>query len=237
MWNPVINKLLPDCLYYCIAQSLGTNPSCLQTAVLTDPNGTQICHQHGVGAVHSVVVGNTDPIDSSKFDLLLVFTGGAQFVGGESSMRKLSVQVTDSGASRRLHVLKSVPFAEDLFVDVPPAGEDIGGDHAWVDSTGDWVWISTFRAAKPGVHLVEYATGKLVHSVTGMSDFLPNNFAYPAGIHGVGTLGVPGSYLAVATSACTNVKLCAPIPWHNGKGAQGIMFIVDLNSMAINITV
>ena len=46
----------------------------------------------GVGAVHSVVVGNTDASDSSVFDLLLVFTGGAQFIGGESSMKKLRVQ-------------------------------------------------------------------------------------------------------------------------------------------------
>ena len=139
VWNPLINKLLPDCLYYCVAESLGSNPSCLKTAVLNDPSGQPICHKHGVGAVHSVVVGNSNPSDQSEFDIFLVFTGGAQFIAGESSMRKLSIQVTGTQQSRQVAVVESTPFATDLFLNVPPPGQDIGGDHAWVDASGDWV--------------------------------------------------------------------------------------------------
>ena len=98
------------------------------------------------------------------------------------------------------------------------------------------VWVSTFRTAKPGVHLIDYHTGQLKYSVTGMSDYLKDNFAYSAGLHGVGTLGQQGSYLAVATSACTNVKICAPIPWVDGKGARGVMFVIDLGSLVLNET-
>jgi len=231
MWNPVIEKRLPDCLYYCVADGLDDSPSCSSTDVLSDDLGTPICHKHGVGAVHSVVVGNTDPVDPSQFDLLLVFTGGAQFIGGESSMKKLRLRVTGHGDSRQVKVLRSRPFATDLFTKLPAPGHDVGGDHAWVDQTKKWVWITTFRTAKPGVHLVDYENGRLKNSVTGMSDYIANNYAYSAGVHGVGTLGQKGSYLAVATSACAHVELCAPVPWVAGHGAKGIMFIIDLSEI------
>lgn len=235
MWNPIINKLTPDCLYYCIAEGLHSSPSCKQSAVVLDEKGDRVCHQHGVGAVHGMTIGNTDKTNPSKFDIFLVFTGKAQFDAGESSMKKLSVEVKGSGSSRELAVLKSQPFATDLFVDLPARGHDVGGDHAWVDSTGKWIWVSTFRLTASGVHLLDYDTGRLHFSITGMSDYLADNFAYSSGIHGVGTLGQKGSYLAVATSACENAAVCAPIPWSRfipkKYWAKGVMFIIDLASM------
>jgi hypothetical protein len=87
-WDKISEYLANDCLYYCIANGLDSAPSCEEIAVLRDENGEPICHQDGVGAVHGFTIGKTDPLDSQKFDLLLVFTGELQFVGGESSMRK-----------------------------------------------------------------------------------------------------------------------------------------------------
>ena len=53
----------------------------------------------------------------------------------------------------------------------------------------------------PGVHMLDYETGKLLYSIHGMSDMLKGNYAYSAGIHGIGALGQSNSVLAVATSA------------------------------------
>merc|ERR1711871_1333530 len=98
--------------------------------------------------------------------------------------------------------------------------------------------MGTFRETASGVHLLDYDSGRLHLSITGMSNYLPNNFAYSAGIHGVGTLGKKGSFLAVATSACYSVAACAPLPWSQPIPekfwAKGIMFIIDLASLVNN---
>jgi hypothetical protein len=71
--------------------------------------------------------------------------------------------------------------------------------------------------------------------VEGVTDYVPGQYAYSAGIHGVGTLGKPGSYLALATSACHKPAVCAPTPWITEVPkefwARGIMFVLDLASM------
>jgi len=235
LWNPVIEKVLPDCLYYCVANGLDSKPSCQHSAIVVDEDGKQVCHQHGVGAVHGMTIGNTDAANASKFDIFLVFTGKATFDAGESSMKKLSIEVKGSGSSRDIAVTQSQPFGTELFADLPKEGHDMGGDHAWVDSTGKWIWVSTFRETAAGVHLLDYDTGRLHLSVTGMNNYLANNFAYSAGIHGVGTLGQKGSYLAVATSSCYSPAVCAPLPWSKPipekMWSKGIMFIIDLASM------
>lgn len=239
IWSNFSEKVAPDCLYYCLADQLDDRPSCKQAGVVTNEHGEKVCHRDGRGAVHGMTIGNDDPSDPTKFDIFLVFTGGATFIGGDSSMQKVKVQVTQTGpnaADKKMQVVKSEPFAEDLFSTLPPKGMDAGGDHAWVDETGKWIWISTFREAAAGVHMVSYEQGgKLVYSISGIDNYLPNQYAYSAGIHGVGTAGQPGSYLAVATSACHDLKACAPIPWifpvPKSMWAAGIFYILDLSSL------
>ena len=104
-------------------------------------------------------MGNTISIqdkDNGEFDALLVFTGGMKFDSGESSMKKVHCKVSvDSDGKKDMQVVASIPFAQQLFEDsVGPhnmtSGHDVGGDHAWVDDTGKYVWISTFRMSNAG---------------------------------------------------------------------------------------
>merc|ERR1712232_175298 len=91
---------------------------------------------------------------------------------------------------------------------------DVGGDHAWVDETGKYVWISCFRVGGLGAHMVDYDDGALIYSITGLDTYAPHQYTYTAGIHGVGTLGKAGSFLALATSSCHDLSICIPtVPW------------------------
>lgn len=187
-----------------------------------------------------MTIGNDNDQDATMFDIFLIFTGGMHFDKGESSMRKLNVQVTGLGASGRdLKVLKSMQFAEQLFVDMPPAGLDVGGDHAWVDATRKFVWVSTFRTGGAGVHMVDYESGALKYSITGLDHYLPGQYLYSAGIHGTGTIGEKGSYIAVATSACYSIAACAPIPWTfpfpEHMWAKGVQFIIDIGDFRVDM--
>merc|ERR1719201_852986 len=167
IWNPWTEMVADDCLYYCITEpgslESGT-PGCAKTGVVYDEHGVHVCHKKGVGAVHGMTVGLTDKSDPTVFDILLVFTGKATFTDGESSMKKLKVQLQHpSGIGMpEFKVLQSQPFAEELFLGVTRAkGGDVGGDHAWVDDTGRYVWISCFRTSAAGVHMVDYQNGTL----------------------------------------------------------------------------
>eukprot|EP00413_Alexandrium_margalefii_P012593 CAMPEP_0204528484 /NCGR_PEP_ID=MMETSP0661-20131031/9556_1 /ASSEMBLY_ACC=CAM_ASM_000606 /TAXON_ID=109239 /ORGANISM="Alexandrium margalefi, Strain AMGDE01CS-322" /LENGTH=502 /DNA_ID=CAMNT_0051534465 /DNA_START=58 /DNA_END=1566 /DNA_ORIENTATION=- len=237
IWTKMSEFFADDCLFYCIASHNDKKePVCLKTAVVVDENGEQICHKDGVGAVHGMTVGNTDPEDPMKFDLLLVFTGKATLTNGESSMRKVSVRVVGEGDARDFKVLKSAPFGLDLFQRYPPKGFDVGGDHAWVDATGKHVWVSCFREKGVGVHMLDYESGRLLHSITGLDKYIPNQYTYTAGIHGVGSLGQKGSYLVVASCSCHDITVCIPIvPWAMPVPEQfwstGVFFIIDLSSM------
>merc|ERR1719198_1169940 len=109
--------------------------------------------------------------DPNEFDIFLVFTGGAQFVGGESSMKKVTCKKDANGD---LVVLKSDVFGRDLFESAvnrtSPTGMaplDVGGDHAWVDESGKYGWVSTFRLKNAGVHMLDYKTGELTYSIHG----------------------------------------------------------------------
>lgn len=236
------NETGPDCLWYCVMKpgGLGGNPVCDKMAVVQYENGQPICSQKGVGAVHGMTVGNTYSVDETgqngEFDALLVFTGGMKFDQGESSMKKIRCKVSSVDGVKDMQVINSAPFAVELFEDTVTPGHDIGGDHAWVDDTRKHVWISTFRLANPGVHMVDYETGKLIYSIHGIDSFLEDNYSYSAGIHGTGSLGVPGSALAVATSACTMPHTaCFPMPWLPGvpkaMEARGIFFVLDLQQI------
>lgn len=234
VWTNMSQKIAPDCVYYCVADKLDGQPSCSEVGVLVDEHGQKVCHQQGKGAVHGMTIGNTDPTDPTQFDIFLVYTGGMNFGAGESSMRKVRVKVAEAGP-QSVQALRSEPFAADLFSRLPQSGMDVGGDHVWVDETRKWVWVSTFREAAAGVHLVRYDDGALVYSIEGVDSYLRGQYAYAAGIHGVGTAGKPGSYLALATSACHSVKVCAPMPWAfpipSEFWAAGIFFIIDLSTV------
>merc|ERR1740127_80297 len=170
-----------------------------------------VCSKHGVGGVHGMVVDNHQRYDDpNQFDIFLVMTGGATFDGGESSLRKVKCEKTADGD---LLVLSSELFGRDLYEvsvgrDSPfgMAEHDAGGDHAWPDDSGKYLWVSTFRLGNAGVHMLDYQTGDLIYSVHGMDRLLPHNYAYSAGIHGIGTLGQKGSTLLTATSACNHPK-------------------------------
>eukprot|EP00933_Yihiella_yeosuensis_P045870 TRINITY_DN4129_c0_g5_i1.p1 TRINITY_DN4129_c0_g5~~TRINITY_DN4129_c0_g5_i1.p1 ORF type:complete len:488 (+),score=89.40 TRINITY_DN4129_c0_g5_i1:73-1536(+) len=241
IWSNHSETVAPDCLYYCLAENLDSDsgPSCSKVGVVYDEHGNKVCHKDGRGAVHGMTIGRSDERDPTTFDIFLVFTGGATFTKGDSSMQKVRVKVDMHGVDgqKDMRVVSSQEFAKDLFVTLMPKGQDAGGDHAWVDDTGKYVWISTFREAAAGVHMVDYETGKLFYSVTGIDSYVPGQYAYSAGIHGVGTIGKKGSYLGIATSACHNVNMCAPMPWQfpipEKDWAAGVMFILDLGSIKL----
>jgi len=241
------NDTGPDCLWYCVMKKGGLfgKPGCDKTAVVKYPNGEPICSKHGVGAVHGMTVGNTVSItdeDTGVFDALLVFTGGMKFDSGESSMKKITLKVgLDENGQKDMTTIGSAAFATQLFEDTTgphnmTSGHDVGGDHAWVDATGKYVWISTFRLGNPGVHMVEYESGNLIYSIHGIDDYLEDNYSYTAGIHGTGTLGKTNSVLAVATSACSLPhSACFPAPWVPGMPAKmearGIFFVLDISQI------
>lgn len=248
MRNKIAQEVFHDCLHYCVFESLteeGMAKGCLKGGIVKYEDGEKICSKEGVGAVHGMTVAHTDKEDPSQFDIFLVMTGGAQFVGGESSIRKVRIQKIESGLRKGdIKALAHQRFGDDLFVKsvnrTSPDGMaplDAGGDHAWPDDSGKYLWVSTFRYGNSGVHMLDYETGDLIYSVHGMDQLLPHNYAYSAGIHGLGTLGQQGSTLLTATSACTHPKTaCAPVPYGPipkalGLEAIGIMYIIDLSEL------
>jgi len=245
MWNNVSRKMFPDCLHYCVMDDLTqADGGCKKGGVVKDENGVAICSKEGVGAVHGMTVAfgpNLTHSDPNEFDIFLVFTGGATFVGGESSMKKVKCKKDATGD---LTVIKSEVFARDLFETsvnrssgTGMAEKDVGGDHAWADESGKYVWISTFRMPNAGVHMVDYKTGELIYSIKGSPYYLDHNYAYSAGIHGAGWLGDGQGVLLLGTSACTHPKsACAPVPWDPltramGLEARGLMYIIDLSEI------
>jgi len=245
IWPAAHAAGMEDCLHYCVMESMdGSKTGCKFAGVVTDENGEKVCSKKGQGAVHGMTVAHLDKQDPTQFDIFLVFTGGATFDEGESSMKKVRCQKSASGD---LVVLKSELFGRDLFegtVGRPStygkADHDVGGDHAWPDESGKYLWVSTFRVGNPGVHMLDYETGELLYSVHGMDSLVPNNYAYSAGIHGIGSLGERGATMVVGTSACTNTGACAPIPYTpltpERFKAVGIMYVIHLDQILEDVT-
>jgi len=251
IWNAVTKKLMPDCLHYCVMESMdGSSTKCTKGGVVRYETGDMVCSKEGVGAVHGMVVDNQKRYDDpNQFDIFLVMTGGATFDGGESSLRKVKCEKTPDGD---LQVISSELFGRDLYEtsvgrDSPfgMAEHDAGGDHAWPDDSGKYLWVSTFRLGNAGVHMLDYQTGDLIYSVHGMDTWYQEqtgkkNFAYSAGIHGIGELGTPSSTLVVGTSACTNTKVCMPIPYlpiiPESLEAVGVMYVIDLSEILDPLT-
>jgi len=250
IWD-VAKKATPDCLHYCVMEAMdGSSTKCTKAGVVRYETGDMVCSKAGVGGVHGMVVDNHKRYDDpNQFDMFLVMTGGATFDKGESSLRKVKCEKTPDGD---LLVLSSELFGRDLYetsVGRPSpfgmADHDAGGDHAWPDESGKYLWVSTFRLGNAGVHMLDYETGDLIYSVHGMDTWYEKetgkkNYAYSAGIHGIGQLGTPGSTLVVGTSACTNTNVCMSIPYlpiiPKSLEAVGVMFVVDLSEILDPLT-
>lgn len=219
--------LAPDCLHWCSPDDMMAPTKCVSQGVLLDAKGNKVCHQkkqpnHIGGAVHGFTVGNTDPDDTSKFDLLLIFTGGAGFDQGSSSMHLYKVQVgLDS-----IKTLSNQPYGMQLWNDTVTEPHDTGLDHAWVDATRKLVWVTSFRTQNAGIHMLDYATGDLLYSIHGFGNFFPGEYLYPAGVSGYGTMGRKGSYLTIATS--TQKGLTVPPLLKFGKAA---LFVMDISKV------
>merc|ERR1712046_509484 len=93
--------------------------------------------------------------------------------------------------------------------------------------------------------MLDYETGDLIYSVHGMDYWYQNtygkrNYAYSAGIHGLGELGQPQSTLVVGTSACTFTQMCMPIPYMPKMPVEleavGVMFVIDLSQILDPLT-
>lgn len=207
---------------------------CVAGGVAVDNDGRKICHRNdsyelGVGGgVHGFTVGKSTRGDDATVDLFLVYTGGVDLAGGVSWIRKVTVRVRRNGGADAEHtVTDSAEWGGELWRDsvadiraqssnrtMGPYG--VGCDHAWVDESGDHVWVTTFRQPSDGIHMLEYDTGKLVYSVTGFAtqtspapdgcyygrcpDGYYANYSYAAGLSGRGALGAPGSVVTLATS-------------------------------------
>eukprot|EP00931_Biecheleriopsis_adriatica_P035520 TRINITY_DN20446_c0_g1_i2.p1 TRINITY_DN20446_c0_g1~~TRINITY_DN20446_c0_g1_i2.p1 ORF type:complete len:450 (+),score=62.09 TRINITY_DN20446_c0_g1_i2:82-1431(+) len=187
----------PDCLWWCRVKDINNPTSCLESEVMKDILGNNICHVDGMGAVHGFKIGKD--VSGNSFDMFLLYTGKGTFDDGDSSIYKLRVTTSISDGKGQVAVESSARWGTDLWEKSTAAGHNVGVDHAWVDDTGKYVWVGTFRQKSDGVHMLEYDTGKLIHSVFGISNLVPKKYTYTSGITGVGAWGQPGSVIAIAT--------------------------------------
>ena len=112
--DTIPETMFPDCLHYCVPDSLSNPTECVQEGVMEDEKGEQICHKKGVGGVHGFTIGRSESKDPNTFDMLLVMTGGADFDKGESSIRRLKVQVEKHELVVQRWVL-TFQFGNDVF--------------------------------------------------------------------------------------------------------------------------
>ena len=109
-----------------------------------------------------------DPLDPTRLDLLLVFTGKANLNASSQA------QVTRGGFFQVIAV--------DLFTKYSALGLDDVADLGWVDDTVLNVWISCFCIGVIGVCIVNYETGELLHSVAGSLQFAAGRYTCIAGV-------------------------------------------------------
>jgi len=209
-----------DCLWWCRVNAVSDPTACTDVGIMMDENGNQICHENGKGAVHGFVVGKADATDPNSFDLFLLYTGKGTFDIGESSIWKMKVTVSRiPGGKGAVKTLSRQPWATDLWQKTVQKPHDVGVDHGWIDDDGKYMWIGTFRAHNNGVHMVEYDTGRLVHSIHGIANLFPGKYTYTSGISGHGAWGKPGSVLAVASCEEFGTQ------WQGGKSAVVLLDI------------
>jgi len=211
-----------DCLYWCSVSNVNDPTSCVSSGIVTDMLGQRICHADGRGAVHGLTVGKTDPQNGNAFDLFLLFTGKGTFDAGDSSIYKLRMEVSHQGTkSASVRTVKTEPWGSDLWQKSVQAPHDVGVDHAWIDDDGKYVWVGTFREKNDGVHMLDYDTGKLIHSIQGISTILPGKYSYTSGIKGIGAWGKAGSLLAIATCEKYGMQFF---------GGQSAVILVDISA-------
>lgn len=229
----------PDCLHYCVPDNMNAPTKCIYEDVMKWPNGKEICRSKQEGGVHGFGLGidglSTD--DSHVFDLMLVFTGGAMFDKGVSSLNKLQVEVkrTHQPVTRKekltVRSTSSAPFGQQLWNHTVDKPSDVGCDHAWLDDSKKYVWVSTFRRENDGLHLLDYATGGLLYSIHGFDDYLKEQYSYSAGVSGMGTFRQSGSMIAMCTSTMPhvpNMNSNGPEIFSNGTG---MAFLVDIGTV------
>lgn len=216
-----------DCLYWCIPDDIYKPTFCKAGGIVTYPYGDPICTEaftggtHLGGCVHGLEVGNTDPHDSTIFDLILIFTGGVttKGEGGASHMKKLTMQRFPGGKPR---TLRSEYFGEQLWRNTVELPFDVGLDHAWLEEGGEYLWVCSFRDSNPGVHMVEYATGNLVLSLHGFTS-VPNinGYIFPSGISGYGKHGKPYSFIHLCATNAIQVL------------GTGVNYIFDISRITV----
>jgi hypothetical protein len=238
----------PDCLHYCVPDDMSNPTTCTAEGVMTWPDGKKICRTKEQGGVHGFEIGLDTGVHSDnefQFDLLLVFTGGAMFDTGVSSINKMQVKVTrkKQPITGKLEVkvasLADAPFGAQLWNDTVAKPSDVGCDHAWLDDSKKYVWVSTFRRKNDGLHLLEYATGKLLYSIHGFNNYVKAQYSYSAGVSGVGTYLQQGSMIAMCTSTMPHVpnqhntssgsNAHDPQVFSNGTG---MVWLVDIGQVA-----
>jgi len=188
-----------DCLYWCRVQSVNDPTTCIEYGVMTNEFGGQICHVDGRGAVHGLKIGKTDASNPMRFDLFLLFTGKGTFDKGDSAIFKLKVTAMPQVKGNTVRTESSTAWGTDLWQRSVAKPHDVGVDHAWIDDDGKYVWVGTFRNHNDGVHMLDYDTGRLIHSIWGIATVIPGKYTYTAGLSGTGAWGKKGSVLAIAT--------------------------------------
>lgn len=225
---PIAPRGDEDCLWWCLPDDIHNPTECSGAGILTYPDGTNICSEpiedgtHFGGAVHGFAMGNTDAEDDTKFDLILIFTGGTQIEGpgGVSHMKKVQIQKKPDDATPV--TLKSENFGEQLWQDTVEVPYDVGLDHAWVEDGGEYLWISSFRDSNAGVHMMNYQTGELIKSLHGFAEVTPGEHTYPSGIAGYGKHGVENSFIFLVTSNFQGIRPRSP---------GGIVFAFDIGDI------
>jgi len=203
-YDDSLPMLLDDCLYWCKVNAINDPTTCIEVGIVEDDQGTPICHVNGKGGVHGFKIGKDDTSKSNVFDIFLLFTGQGTFDKGDSEVYKIQLQVDHLGGldskPKFVKTLSKAEWGTDLWKKtVEKPDHDVGVDHAWIDDDGKYVWVGTFRKQNNGVHMLEYDTGKLIHSVRGIADIIPGKYGYTSGLSGIGAYGKPGSYIALAT--------------------------------------
>eukprot|EP00401_Gymnodinium_catenatum_P028989 CAMPEP_0117514628 /NCGR_PEP_ID=MMETSP0784-20121206/30166_1 /TAXON_ID=39447 /ORGANISM="" /LENGTH=450 /DNA_ID=CAMNT_0005310427 /DNA_START=50 /DNA_END=1402 /DNA_ORIENTATION=- len=211
-----------DCLYWCRVADLDNPSECMDSGIMVNVLGNQICHVDGRGAVHGLKIGKDDAEEDGVFDLFL-FTGKPTFDEGDSSIFKLKVKISllpeGKGA---VETIATSAWGTDLWQNSVAQPHSVGVDHAWIDDSGEYVWVGTFRQQSDGVHMLEYDSGKLVHSIFGVADLFPGKYVYTSGLHGIGAWGKKGSVLAVATCMEFGQQFL---------GGTSFVVLIDLSSM------
>eukprot|EP01062_Namystynia_karyoxenos_P075483 TRINITY_DN728_c0_g1_i6.p2 TRINITY_DN728_c0_g1~~TRINITY_DN728_c0_g1_i6.p2 ORF type:complete len:531 (+),score=198.29 TRINITY_DN728_c0_g1_i6:82-1593(+) len=258
------NSTFPDCLHWCLLDDPAAPTQCVLGGILTDEAGEKICHNSdthvpptagvGGGGVHGFTIGRRTRGLDAELDLFLVYTGGPDaanraagckdtFSCGASWVRKVAVRISRAAgdvAKSTIKVLSSAPWGRELWADTiaDHTVADVGCDHAWMDASGKYVWVSTFRKQNDGMHMLDYETGALLFSIKGHESMRgwPTKpeleggwYSYTAGCVGRGTMGQKGAMLSFATSQ--NYPL-GMIP--GGLHGKGGVFWVDISKQWVS---